>query len=118
MFCVLTDDMRRGARCGRRARRAPPLCLVLSLDGAPTACARTRQGRRGWLVGRVSLGVDQGRGMERVHLILDEGSVRYRRPTLRRLGERSAIWALPYRAHRVKIAKSGDAGVRGGRTET
>jgi hypothetical protein len=44
----------------------------------------------------VSLGVDLGRVMMRLHLVLDEGSVRYRRPTLPCLGERGAIWA-PFR---------------------
>ena len=53
------------------------------------------------------MGVDQGRVLERVHLVLDEGSVCYRGPTWRRLGERGAIWA-PFRTElTVKIAKWG-----------
>ena len=32
---ALTHDMRRGARCGRRARLAPTPYLFLSLDGVP-----------------------------------------------------------------------------------
>ena len=40
-----------------------------------------------------------------MHLVLDEGSVCYRGPTWRRLGERGAIWA-PFRTElTVKIAK-------------
>ena len=42
-----------------------------------------------------------------MHLVLDEGSVCYRGPTWRRLGERGAIWA-PFRTElTVKIAKWG-----------
>ena len=80
-----TPEIGEGTRSHQRQRTA-------KLDGVPQpVCARARQGRKERLLGRVSLGVDQGQVMECVHLILDECSVRYSSPTLRRLGKRGII---------------------------
>ena len=119
---ILAHDMKRFARCGLRALRVPPPYSSCRVGWRSTICARTRQGTRGSDVGRVSLEFTQGRVMKRVHLILDEGSARYRRPTLRCLGEGVAIicrrpseeFGLPFIVRQNRLGLLPKAGVISG----
>jgi hypothetical protein len=80
----------------RRERRVPLLFCVHPASRRSTACARTRQGTRRWLVGRVSLGVDQERVMERApYPRIMQRAPSPSHPRRRRLSKRGIICDLP-----------------------